>query len=141
MRSMSSGTVVPDIDSAALQNAHELPTAESPSARSTKNRRASRVEALQTSLYPAVLVPLQQVEVDYLLAAGDETHVERLLPDGPYRAEREFEGLTCDEEGGMDLPGHMGRGRAEPGEALVASGGTITQLRGLPPWGRTPNCS
>ena len=66
-----------------------------------------------------MLVPLQQVEVDHLLAAGDETHVERLLPDGPDRAERELEGLTGDEEGGMDLSGHVCRRRSEPREALV----------------------
>ena len=75
------------------------------------------------ALDAAVLVPLEEVEVEELLAARDQAHVERLLCDAADRPEGELEGLAGDVVRGVGEWPVAGRCRAEPREVVLGAGG------------------
>ena len=130
----------PAIDSAALQNASVLPTADSPSVRSTKKRAWGRSESLQAPLDAAILVPLEKVEVDDFLAARHQSHVDRLLAHGANWPKRELDHLASDEVGGVDLASLVVRGRTDSREGLSVRR-HHNPVKDLAPVRRTPNCS
>ncbi len=127
--------------STARQNAIVSPTDESPSARSTKNVARVGIEPGQPPLDPAVLVPVEQVQVEHLLAGRDQAHVERLPAGDADRSERELERLAADHVRLVVAGEPLALAPPRRGNASARWGGTSTRLSRLPLSGRMPYCS